>query len=322
VSHLTIEEREVIARLHCQKVSQKEIAQELGRSPSTICRELQRNKKARRDYGSHLAQQQACQRRANRPLTRRMENPELLAKVSRTLEENWSPEQISGRLREETGKPVVSRQTIYNYLNCLKANHPHRRAMRRKGRRYRSRKDGVRNSKIPNRVPISKRPQCVEARKRLGDWELDLVVGTNHSGYLITAVDRRSGYMRIRKVANKRSRTVMRGICEMFKNEDRSLLKTFTFDNGTEFTRHAILAKKLGVKVYFADPYNSGQRGTNENTNGLVRQYAPKSLDFRLVSYCDVLRIAQRINNRPRKRLRYRTPQEVLYEHRKIAFQF
>ena len=322
MSHLSTEDREVIARMVLQGSSQKAIAKEIGRSASTVSRELDRNRKANELYSSRIADRRASARRSNRTLERKMENPELLASVGKKLEENWSPEQISGRLAEEEGKSVVSHQTIYGYLNGLERSHPHRQAMRRRGRRYRSRKDRPTRSRIPNRVPISERPKVVALRKRFGDWELDLVVGTEHSGFLVTAVDRRSGFALIRKVSDKRSATVMSAIIAMFKEVSADLLKTFTFDNGTEFTGHAILTKELGVKVYFADPYNSGQRGTNENTNGLIRQYAPKKLNFGYVSFGDVKKIAATLNNRPRKRLRYRTPNEILYGRGKIAFQF
>lgn len=322
VSHLTIEEREVISRMRFQGALQKDIAKELNRSEGTISRELSRNKGAREDYNSRIAQGRAEKRRQCRPLKRKMESVELLKRVGAKLEENWTPEQISGRLLAESGEAVVSHQTIYAYLNCLKRDHPHRHAMRRRGRRYRPRNEGGRRSTIPNRVSISRRPQVVALRKRFGDWELDLVVGTQHSGFLVTAVDRKSGFTKIRKIVNKRTATVMRAIISMFKDVPAEQLRTFTFDNGTEFTGHEVLSKQLGVKVYFADPYNSGQRGTNENTNGLIRQYAPKKLDFRYLSVGDVNNIAAKLNNRPRKRLRYRTPNEILFDRGKIAFQF
>jgi IS30 family transposase len=244
VSHLSTEEREVIARMLFQGTSQKAIAKEISRSASTVSRELGRNRKANQNYSNRIADGRASARRSSRPLERKMENPELLASVGKKLEENWSPEQISGRLAEEEGKSVVSHQTIYGYLNGLERWHPHRQAMRRRGRRYRSRKDQPTRSRIPNRVPISKRPKVVALRKRFGDWELDLVVGTEHSGFLVTAVDRRSGFALIRKVSDKRSATVMSAIIAMFKEVSADLLKTFTFDNGTEFTNHAILTER------------------------------------------------------------------------------
>ena len=322
MSHLSIEEREVIAQMRFQGSSQKAIAFELKRSESTISRELSRNRRSSEDYSSRIAQHRAQTRRANRPILRAMERLELLERVGEKLESGWSPEQISGRLKEESGEPVVSHQTIYNYLGSLEASHPHRRAMRRKGQRNRKKSDLPARERIPNRVSISQRPKVVEQRKRLGDWELDLVVGTQQSGFLVTAVERRSGYSLVRKIGNKRTKTTMEAILKMFEGTPTEFVRTFTFDNGTEFTDHAILSEKLGVKVYFADPYNSGQRGTNENTNGLIRQYAPKKLNFGYVSVGDVQRIQNRLNNRPRKRLRYRTPSEILFDRGKIAFQF
>ena len=193
--------------------------------------------------------------------------------------------------------------------------------MRRGGRKYRHKKGGIRNT-TPDRTSIRKRPAVINDRKRFGDWGNGS--GRRHAAkrLLVTAVERKSGFLKMIKVRNKRTKTVIAGILKMFAGEDPKLIRSMTFDNGTEFTDHKLLRRKLGVKTYFADPYCSCQGGTNENTNGLVRQFMPKSLDFGYVSVRDVYSALAKINNRPRNRLHYRTPREVLYENRKIAFQF
>lgn len=321
MGHLTTEERLVIAQGIKERIPRRVIAEKIGRHPSVVTREIQRNKPPCRTYTAYIADKQAKERRQNRPITRKMEQPEVLQLVTEKLQENWSPEQVSQRLVEERGDKVVSPETIYAFLRALPFQHSLRKAMRRGGRKYRLRKGGIRST-IPDRTSIHDRPQVVNDRKRFGDWEMDLVVGTQQSGYLITAVERKSGFLKMIKINDKRTKTVMAGILKLFADEDPKRLKSLTFDNGTEFTDHQILRRKLGVKTYFADPYCSGQRGTNENTNGLVRQYMPKSLNFGYVSVRDVCNALEKINNRPRKRLRYRTPREVLYGSRKIAFQF
>ena len=321
MGHLTTEERAVIAHGLKERIPRNEIARSIGRHPSVITREIQRNKPPRMTYTSYIADKRAKERRKNRPITRKMEQPELLRRVTEKLHENWSPEQIANRLQEEGAGRPISAESIYAFLRSLPFQHTLRKAMRRGGRKYRRRKGGIRST-IPDRTSIDKRPSVINERKRFGDWEMDLVVGAQQSGYLITAVERKSGFLKMMKVSNKRTKTVIAGIIKLFADEDSKLLKSLTFDNGTEFTNHGILRRKLGVKTYFADPYCSGQRGTNENTNGLVRQYMPKSLHFTCVSTIDVQSALEKINNRPRKRLRYRTPREVLYENRKIAFQF
>jgi len=166
-----------------------------------------------------------------------------------------------------------------------------------------SKNDGLRD-----RVSIHDRAKLVEKRKRIGDWELDLVRCHRASGYLITAVDRMTGYTLVRKVARKCSDLVMKGILKMFSNIDAHKIKTFTFDNGTEFYYHSMLTKNMKVKVYFADPYNSGQRGTNENTNGLLRQYFPKTMNYASFSHQAVKKAQDALNSRPRLRLGFQTP--------------
>jgi IS30 family transposase len=320
MTHLSLDERYVISQRRLQGVSQKEIARELGRAPSTICRELRRNPASDNLYHALRAEKRAkeLQRRPRTP--RRMDQPEIRALVCQKLALNWAPAQISGWLAVKAHGKVISHQTIYSYLWRLPKDDAFRRAMRRRGRRYRKAKPGFVTAALRNRVSIHDRPQAVNERRRVGDWELDLVTCRGASGYLITAVERKSGYLLVRKVARKQSGMVINGIIKMFSGFERSILKTFTFDNGSEFYYHRLLREKLGVDVYFADPYCSGQRGTNENTNGLLRQYFPRTLGYGQISHWAVKRAQKKINERPRLRLNFQTPTAVLGKHSKIAF--
>ena len=321
MSHLSLEERAVISSGLVRGETQKAIANSLGRSPSTVSREIARNRELGHGYFFPCANQKAIRRRRQRNVTPKIQQGDLFEKVAEKLVLNWSPQQISGWLAEQDDKLRVSHQTIYDYLWRLPQDHVHRRAMRRRGKRPRKAKPGFITRAAQDRVSIHDRPQVVAKRARTGDWELDLMTCHRASGYLITAVERRTGYLLVSKVASKHSGKVIDGIVKLFGFMDEALLKTFTFDNGTEFYYHAKLNKKLGVKVYFADPYNSGQRGSNENTNGLIRQYFPKTLGYESISHQAVKKVQELINHRPRRRLNFQTPAAVLGKHPRIAFQ-
>ena len=320
MTHLSFEERRVISQSLLHGIPQSQIALQLGRSPSTISREIARNDFDDGLYHAQRAHRNAIDRRSKRTVTPKLERPGIYEKVASKLELNWSPQQISCWLALEEGVSVISHQTIYSYLWCLPKDHAHRLGMRRRGRRPRKAKPGFITKKFKHRVSIHDRPKAINERLRIGDWELDLMSCHLASGYLITAVERKTGYTLIRKVPSKHTDRVMSGIVKMFEPFHRSLIKSFTFDNGTEFYSHRRLTRELGVKVYFADPYNSGQRGTNENTNGLIRQYFEKFVDYKQITHGAVRKAQQKLNERPRLRLQYQTPRAVLGKHPKIAF--
>ncbi|MGL4512595.1 MAG: IS30 family transposase, partial [Lacipirellulaceae bacterium] len=170
-------------------------------------------------------------------------------------------------------------------------------------------------------VSVADRPKGVDERRRFGDWEGDTVVGAKHRGALVTHVERKSGYLLAARLDQKNSRCVNRATRRLFAPLPKGLRRTLTLDNGKEFARHKELARQNDLAVYFADPYAAWQRGTNENTNGLLRQYFPKGTDFTKVSHHDVRQAAQELNQRPRKRLGYRTPLEALRRHYPVAFE-
>lgn len=323
MSHLTREERDVIYRMKYEGAKQITIATRLSRSQSTISRELNRNRKPRQSYGGYTAQGMAEKRRANRPLKRKLDDGPLKKEVLRLLNLHWSPEQIAERLKQSTAWQI-SHQTIYAFVWATGRFTLLAKCLRRAGKRYR-RRNAAERTLIKGRVSISQRPAKVDKRKQFGHWELDLVVGakanSKASGFILTAVERRSGLLLTSRLTRKDSPRVTRAVVRMFSKLPSSLSRTITVDNGREFSGHLDWTRKLGIKVYFADPYNSGQRGTNENTNGLLRQYFPKGKTFHSMTNAALKFATNRINNRPRKRLNYKSPFETLDKQPKIAFQ-
>ncbi len=306
--HLTMEERDRIAQLKHQGASQKEIAQALQRSPSTICRELQRNASGN-EYLAAQAQHRATSRRRERPLVRKMDDSEIRAMVRRGLTQYWSPEQIAGRLRLEAAdqRRMVSARTIYNWISRNRARDRWRSFLRRRGKR------GDRSGR-PARIgaPIKERPEVIETRSRLGDFEGDTVLGPGPGG-LATLVDRKSRYTIMAKIQSKYADHVQQKIRRRLKQLDTDRRYSVTFDNGTEFAHCHRLRKHPGVELYLSEPGKPHQRGTNENTNGLIRQFYPKGTHFRHVTHQHVHRVQNLLNNRPRACLGYRTPNEVFF---------
>jgi len=310
--HLTIEERDRIAQLLHRGADQKEIAKALDRSTATISRELRRNATGG-EYLAGQAQRTAERRRRERPLTRKMDDPELQATVRRGLAQNWSPEQIEGRQQEQfPDEPErhISDQTIYNWIAEDEDREHWESMLRRRGKRPSRRK----TTSTGEGARIEQRPEVIEGRLRLGDFEGDTVLGPPGTGGLITLVDRKSRYTIVVKIQSKDADHVHAKIKQRLKELDEERRRSITFDNGTEFARCHRLEKHLGMELYFADPGCPHQRGTNENTNGLIRQYFPKGTDFRDVSHAEVRAVENLLNNRPRACLGFRTPAEVFFD--------
>ena len=313
--HLTKEERDQLAQLHHQGFTQAAIAATLKRSPGTISRELKRN----RSGGVYLAaqaQEQAQRRRRERPLQRKMDSRELNQAVRTGLIRYWSPDQIAGRLKCEfpdDPQKQVSPQTIYTWIATQsKEDRKYWQAyLRRRGRRPYSKRETT--SSTVSRAAIADRPAIIEERQRLGDFEGDTVLGPPGTGGVVTLVDRQSRYTIISKVPCKQAPRVHKKIRDRLKVLDESQRESITFDNGTEFARCHLLEKHLDVKIYLAEPGCPYQRGTNENTNGLIRQFFPKGTDFRDVTHPYVREVENLLNNRPRACLGYKTPNEVFY---------
>lgn len=308
--HLTSIERDRIAQLHARGYLQCEIARELNRSRATISRELSRNRLGD-DYLATHAQQLSQRRRRERPLVRKMDDPAINRAVRHGLAQEWSPDQISRRLGRDAEPRTVSPQTIYNWIKRDPFRQHWEARLRRRGKRPARRKN---KPTTGDAARIANRPEVIERRLRLGDFEGDTVLGPPGTGGLATLVDRRSRYTIVVKVQSKQADHVHQKIRRRLAELDEDRRHSITFDNGTEFASCHRLEKHLGLRLYFADPGRPYQRGTNENTNGLIRQYFSKGTDFRDISHDQVRQVEELLNNRPRACLEYRTPCEVFFE--------
>lgn len=308
--HLTMNEREIISQMQFSGHPKAEIARRLGRAASTIGRELKRNGDPA-GYSAVEAQHKADKRRRERPRIRKMQREEVSEYVRGGLALFWSPDQIAGRLRVDFPRDAschVSHQTIYTWIKQQGDDREHWESFLRFGRR-RPQRD--RRGHIPCQVEIKDRPKVVDRRGRYGDWEGDTVVGKAHSGALVTLVERKSGYLMTGKVTHRRADPVCDTIEQRLNTLPRRLRRTLTLDNGKEFSEHRRLTANTGTKVYFARPYCSWERGANENINGLLRQFFPKGTDFREVRQPELDYATELLNDRPRKRLGYRTPNDI-----------
>ena len=308
-NHLTLAERDRIAQLRFQGADQKEIAQAVGRSPSTISRELQRNR-TDDEYLAAQAQREAERRRQQRPLVRKMDDPDINETVRAGLAQNWAPEQIVGRMQQQDADGRVSPPMIYAWIKQDENREHWESLLRRRGKRPWPRKN---QAPTGDGARIDQRPEVIEQRLRLGDFEGDTVLGPAGTGGLATLVDRKSRFTIVVKVQSKNADHVHEKIKQRLQELDEERCRSITFDNGTEFARCHRLEKHLGMELYFADPGCPYQRGTNENTNGLIRQYFPKGTDFRDISHYEVRQVENLLNNRPRACLGFRTPSEVFF---------
>jgi IS30 family transposase len=309
-SHLTAEERDRIAQLRSQGFDQKEIAAALDRSRATISRELRRNASGG-DYHAAQAQRKSERRRRERPLQRKAERPEINQAIRAGLGQEWSPDQIAARMKRDNPDRRISPQTIYAWIERDDHRDYWKSKLRRRGKRPSRRKNKVPN---PEAARIANRPEVIEQRSRLGDFEGDTVLGPPGTGGLATLVDRKSRLLIVVKVRSKNADHVHEKVKQRLKELDEQRRRSITFDNGSEFARCPRLEKHLGIELYYADPGCPYQRGTNENTNGLIRQYFPKGTDFRNVSHHEVRQVENLLNNRPRNCLGYQTPNEVFFE--------
>jgi IS30 family transposase len=313
MAHLTKAERDRIAQLHHRGYLQKEIAEELKRNPGTISRELKRNRVGG-EYFAAQAHDVAQQRRRERPRQGKLDEPELNAAVRRGLAQEWSPEQIAGAQQlahPDDHSRRVSARTIYTWIEQDEHKDHWKARLRRRGKRPCRRKHTA-NSCLAAR--IRNRPEVIEQRLRLGDFEGDTVLGPAGTGGIVTLVCRRSRLTIITKIQSKDADHVQERIKQRLKELAADHCHSITFDNGTEFARCQRLEKHLDMRLYFADPGCPYQRGTNENTNGLIRQYFPKGTDFRTISHCEVRRVENLLNDRPRACLGFKTPANVFHK--------
>lgn len=307
---LTQEQRYQISAFLKAGFSKARIARELQVHPSTIGRELQRNR-GERGYRPKQAQQKAQQRCQAKPNATRL-SADTWQQVEPLLRQQWSPEQISGYLK----KPhlaSVSHERIYQYIYADKAQggdlHSHLRCRKKRRKRYGSH---ARRGQIRNRKTIDERPPVVAEKSRLGDWEADTIIGKGHQQALVSLTERKSKFVLLAKVERKTEASVKAAVIALLKPYVDKV-ETITSDNGKEFAAHEEIARAVGADFYFAHPYASWERGLNENSNGLVRQYFPKGSDFTAISDADVDQVMERLNHRPRKTLGYQTPNQVFF---------
>lgn len=313
-THLTKEERYQIRAMLDANCTIRCIAGVLGRSPGTISRELTRNR-GQRGYRPRQADQLANERAAASRRRPRITTRQW-TEISRLIRLDWSPEQISARAALE-GTLAISPEWVYQFIYADKAVggdlYRHLRCQRKRRKRYGSGRD--RRGRIPDRVGIEERPADVEKRETMGHWEGDTIIGKGHCGAAMTVVERKSRLVRIGKLPSK-SANAMRQAFRRRLGPMVEAVRSITFDNGKEFSQHRLIGEDLNSLTYFADPYASWQRGTNENTNGLIRQYLPKDRNLETLTGGEIRMIEHRINNRPRKCNGYLTPNEVAYNKR------
>jgi len=314
---LTLQQRYLIQTLHQQDKTQQDIAKQSGVSQSTVSRELAKHNQqhSKQVYDAQKAQQRAGQAKKRTPY--KLKGP-LLATVIARLRDRLSPEQISGELHRKATRRVLHHETVYRYV------YQHQAAGNKQGpehevltqylrirhrKRYKDRNKSSNQQRIANRVSIDLRPPIVETNTELGHWEADTVIGKGHDGVLLTLVERRTKYVLMVKLGSKHARVLALAAVKALRRSGLPV-KTITFDNGLEFACHEYIGSQLGAATYFAHPYHSWERGLNENTNGLIRQYIPKACPISIVKTTDISWIQDQLNQRPRKTLGYLSPAE------------
>lgn len=319
-SRINLPERETLFKLLALKTPIVEIAKMLNRHRSSLYKEINR---ISGEYSPSAANIDAHLKSKNSKKNIKLQNEELQKFIKSKILGYWSPEQISGRLKllyPDNHQMNVSIETIYKFIYNLEneiekadlINHLRRRKKKRRSRKHKTLKRGT----IPNMKSIHERPQSIENRTDLGHWEGDLIVGKDHASAIGTIVERVSKFTIIVNLPNgKESEETVDAFTEEFKSLPRSLRKTLTYDQGREMSYHSRLTRATGVIVYFADPHSPWQRGSNENTNGLIRTFFPKGTNFSNYAQIDLKRIQDTLNNRPRKALNYLTPNEFLKTH-------
>ena len=321
--HLTIEEREIIQRGLWDKKSIRQIAKEIGRPHSSVSREVQKNiAPERHSYTPRVAHLRALQNRKNRGRKDRLKNDSVRLYVVNHLKERWSPEQIAGRMKMDTGE-TISHEAIYQYIyaqmhrngyGLLRQNCEDLRVCLRRRRKRRIHHGSRRCQRIfkPKGISIDERPPVVNLRSRIGDWEGDSVESVDHKPGINTLVERKVGYVFITRLKDKSSAATSSAVVSRMNMLPRKAVQTLTVDNGFENSDWKSVQERTNLKVFYAHPYSSWERGTNENTNGLIRDYFPKKTDFSKVTDEEIEKVEYDLNMRPRKRLGFKTPLEAL----------
>ena len=314
--HISKEQRYQISVL--QKAGHKVsfIAEQLNLHRSTVYRELKRNSRPRGSYDAYYANQYAEIRKERFALIRKL-NREMISFIKDKLEkEQWSPEQIKGYCKRNN-IPMVSHERIYLFIYEDKAKGGTLYKHLRTGNKKYKKKYGKHKSRremIKNKVSIDQRPEIINKKERFGDWEIDTIIGNNHKGAIVTVVERKSNFILMKKLESKNAKDLAKQTVRMLAPY-KELVHSITSDNGLEFAEHEYIAEKLQANFYFAHPYSSWERGLNEYSNKLIRQYIPKKSDFNDFSDKFISQINLKLNNRPRKLLNYFNPIEVFFNN-------
>ena len=307
---LTMTQRYQIEALMKEALSLRAIGRNLGVSHTTISREIRRNSLDDGEYNANSASISTRIRYQLKPKNKRLSKKHI-SYIREHLKKGWSPEQISGRMVLD-GLTSISHETIYQYI-YRKSNQELHQYLRHKNKKYTKRSASHRRrGHIKDRVSIDERPLIVEEKSRVGDWEIDTVIGKNHHQGIVTIVDRHSKFTLMKKVPSKHAHEVTKATLELMKPIKQHTL-TITSDNGKEFAYHKQISKALETDFYFAHPYRSCERGLNEHTNGLIREYFPKKTEFQYITDAQIVDVQNRLNSRPRKILGYKTPAEVFF---------
>ncbi|MFC1617707.1 IS30 family transposase [Patescibacteria group bacterium] len=329
---LSAAEREEISCRIWAGEKDAQIAKKLGRHQSTISREIKKCvKKKRRSYHAMDAHDKANKRRKHGRTKKLENNPVLLRYIYSKLRCEWSPEEIAKRVRLEYPRDTIMRishETIYQHLYCLPRGELKKELMKglRQERKMRQPRKHAnrRRQRIQDIISISERPKEIEGRIVPGHWEGDLIIGKDRKSAMGTLVERTTRLTLLVPLKAKDAFTVRRRFAQTFRGIPRKFSKSLTYDRGLEMAQHKLFTKETKIKVFFADPYSPWQRGTNENTNGLIRQYFPKGTDFSKVPPAAITEAEKRLNSRPRKALKFYTPSEKFFElitGRKVALQ-
>jgi len=326
---LTIKDREEISRGIWAGESFTSIAHRLRRPTSTVSREVRNKNTYKWSYRAERSQQKADAKKVRGRPKKLTTHPRLRKYVYGKLRQEWSPEEIANRIKREYPRDTamrISHETIYQHLYCLPRGELKQELMRglRRERKHRLSRKAIhyRRQRIQDIISISERPKEVRDRTVPGHWEGDLIIGKQRASALGTLVERTTRLTLLVPLTAKDAFTVRTAFAEAFKRIPEEFKKTLTYDRGSEMSQHKLFTEATKIQVYFADPSSPWQRGTNENTNGLIRQYFPKGTDFKNVSLADILEVEERLNSRPRKALKFYTPAEKFYSlitKRKIA---
>jgi transposase, IS30 family len=321
-TQLTLRQRFQLETLLNTMQVQKDIALWMGVSPSTISREISRNKGSKYDARKAHAKSRKRRKNSKRKTKKLLADNDAFEYVQEKLgEKYWSPEQIAEKIRREL-RIIICHETIYQFI--YEEMPEWKKYLRQKKGKYRRRHGTKKREKVRDEAKkkrIDMREKIVDKRERIGDWEGDTIVGGEKTTGILTHVERKSGYLIADLLKKKNAQTVKERTIKRFSKLSKDKRQTITYDNGMEFSEHELIERSTEMKVYFAYPYHSWERGSSENVNGLLRQFFPKKSMFAKLTQRDVDRAVDLINNRPRKRLGYLTPYEVFVEGKLIAVQ-